>query len=103
MNAVTHLSGHATRYGKEIPMSSAESFGRSSFARFVNSPAGRLVRIIVGAGLIAWGYVLGETGTGITLMVVGLVPLAAGIMDWCLISALLGGPLSGGRVRDLQP
>jgi len=83
-------------------MSIAESFGRSSFSRFVNSPAGRLSRIIVGVGLLVWGYVLGETATGITLMVVGLVPLAAGIMDWCLISALLGGPLSGVRVRALQ-
>ncbi|MGD8278048.1 MAG: DUF2892 domain-containing protein [Gemmatimonadota bacterium] len=83
-------------------MSIAESFGRTGYAQFVNNPAGRLARIIVGAGLIAWGYVVGETGTGITLMVIGLVPLAAGIMDWCLISALLGGPLSGSRIRKPQ-
>jgi hypothetical protein len=30
-------------------------------------------------------------------MVVGLIPLAAGVFNLCLISALLGGPLSGGR------
>jgi len=33
-------------------------------------------------------------------MVAGLVPLAAGAFDWCLISALLGGPISGARIRE---
>lgn len=81
-------------------MSVAETFGRSGFARFVNSPAGRLARIIVGIGLIGWGYAQREGGGGLVLMVVGLVPLAAGTLDWCLISGLLGGPLSGARIRQ---
>lgn len=79
-------------------MSIAESFGRSGFARFINSSAGRIVRVVAGAGLIAWGYTLrGGTG-GLVLMAVGLVPLAAGLFNLCLISALLGGPISGTRV-----
>jgi len=80
-------------------MSIAESFGRSGFARFVNSPAGRIARVIVGIALVGWGYTLRGSGSGMALMVVGLIPLAAGILDWCLISALLGGPISGARVR----
>jgi hypothetical protein len=79
-------------------MSIAESFGRSSFAKFVNSPAGRVLRIAVGIGLIAWGYTGRGSGTALALMVVGLVPLAAGVFDLCLISALLGGPISGARI-----
>jgi hypothetical protein len=81
-------------------MSVAESFGRSAFARFINSPAGRIVRMIAGVGLIAWGYAQRGSGVGFALMLVGLVPLVAGALDWCLISALLGGPLSGARVRS---
>jgi hypothetical protein len=79
-------------------MSIAESFGRTGFAKFVNSPAGRVVRIVAGIGLIAWGYTGRGSGTALALMVVGLVPLAAGVFDLCLISALLGGPISGARI-----
>lgn len=79
-------------------MSLAESFGQSGFAQFVNSPAGRVVRLVVGLCLIGWGYVERSSGTGVVLMVVGLVPLAAGVFDLCLISALLGGPISGARI-----
>jgi hypothetical protein len=80
-------------------MSLAESFGKTGFARFVNSPAGRIARIAVGLGLIAWGYTQRAESKGMILMVVGLVPLAAGVFDLCLISALLGGPIRGSQVR----
>jgi len=78
-------------------MSIAESFGRSGFARFINSPAGRAVRVIAGLAIIGGGYTVGGTG-GVVLMIVGLVPIAAGVFNLCLISALLGGPLSGSRL-----
>lgn len=84
-------------------MTVAESFGRSSFARLMNSPAGRLVRVVAGIGLIAWGYTQRADVTGVVLMVVGLVPLAAGAFDLCLISALLGGPISGARIAKHKP
>ncbi len=80
-------------------MGIAESFGQSGFARFVNSSAGRLARLVAGIGLMAWGYMQGGSAMGLTLMLVGLVALAAGALDWCLISALLGGPISGARIR----
>lgn len=79
-------------------MSIAESFGRSRFAQFVNSPAGRLARVVTGAGLIGWGYTQRSTVTGLVFMAVGLVPLAAGSFNLCFISALLGGPISGARI-----
>ncbi len=76
----------------------AESFGRSGFARFINSPSGRVLRVVAGAGLIGWGYMqLGST-TGIVLITVGFVPLIAGLFNLCVISALLGGPISGRRL-----
>ena len=84
-------------------MSIAESFSRSGFARFVNSPAGRIARFVVGIGLIVWGYTQLDTAMGFVLIVIGLVPLAAGAFDLCLISALLGGPISGARLRGSKP
>jgi Inner membrane protein YgaP-like, transmembrane domain len=79
-------------------MSLAESFGRSSFAQFVNSPAGRVARIVVGIGLIGWGYTQSGIQAEVILMAIGLVPLAAGVFNLCLISALLGGTISGARI-----
>lgn len=80
-------------------MSLAQMFAHTGFARFVNSPAGRWTRIIVGIALIAWGYTQRGGTEGIVLLVVGLIPLLAGAFDWCLISALLGGPISGVVLR----
>jgi Protein of unknown function (DUF2892) len=81
-----------------VTVSLAESFGRSKFAQFINSPAGRLARLVIGVGLVAWGYTQRGTGTGLVYMAVGLVLLAAGAFNLCLISALLGGPISGARI-----
>lgn len=80
-------------------MSIAESFGRSGFARFINSPSGRVARLLVGIGLIVWGYTHVNTRLGFALIAIGLVPLAAGAFDLCLISAVLGGPISGAHIR----
>ncbi|MFI5206961.1 MAG: DUF2892 domain-containing protein [Gemmatimonadales bacterium] len=88
---------------REAAMSLAESFGKSGFAQFMNSPVGRIARVVVGLGLIAWGYTLRAESAGIALMVVGLVPLTAGTFNLCIISALLGGPLSGARLGKSKP
>jgi hypothetical protein len=84
-------------------MSLADSFAHTGFARFINSPAGRITRIVAGLGLIAWGYALRAGTGGIVLIVVGLIPLAAGLFNLCLISALLGGPISGSEVARGKP
>lgn len=84
-------------------MSLAESFGKSGFAQFVNSPVGRIARVVVGLALIGWGYTRRAESAGIVLMVVGLVPLIAGTFNLCLVSALLGGPLSGARLPKSKP
>ena len=82
-------------------MSIAESFGKSGFAKFINSPAGRIARLVVGIALVVWGYTLLVSVTGIFLIIIGLIPLVAGSFDLCLVSALLGGPVSGEKVREL--
>ena len=84
-------------------MSIAETFGQSAFARFVNSQSGRLIRLIAGGLLVGWGVMQRGSVTGLVLVVVGLVPLATGALDLCLISALLGGPIRGQRLRKRIP
>jgi hypothetical protein len=81
----------------------AESFAQSGFAQFVSSPTGRIARILAGLGLIGWGYTLRAGAAGSILMLVGLIPLAAGAFNLCLISALLGGPISGARLVKSNP
>lgn len=84
-------------------MSLADSFAHTGFARFINSPAGRITRIVAGLGLVAWGYAQHAGRGGIVLIVVGLIPLAAGLFNLCLISALLGGPIRGSEVARSKP
>jgi Na+/glutamate symporter len=62
------------------------------FARFMSSTLGRLLRIVAGIALIAIGlWTVGGTW-GIVLAVVGLVPLVAGIFNFCVFAPLFGGP-----------
>lgn len=84
-------------------MSKAESFARCGFAQFINSPAGRIGRIVAGLGIIGLGRALRDRTAGTVLTIAGLIPLTAGLFDLCLISPLLGGPLSGEGVRKLCP
>ena len=78
----------------------AEAFNRSGFSRFINSPAGRAFRLIAGATFVVVGYVFRHGTLGLLSMAWGVLPLSAGAFDLCYISAALGGPLSGARIRD---
>lgn len=69
------------------------------FVSFLASPAGRIVRILAGIALVAWGW-FGLGGiTGLIVAIVGLVPLLAGIFDFCVFAPLFGAPLSGSKIR----
>ena len=77
-----------------------DTFIRSDFSRFLNSPAGRLFRIVAGTGFLLVGYLYRDHALGLLSMAWGILPLSAGAFDICYISAVLGGPLSGARIRD---
>jgi len=69
------------------------------FVRFMASPAGRIIRILAGIGLIVWGL-LGIGGVnGYIVAAVGAAPLLTGVFDICVIGPLLGSPLSGRKIR----
>lgn len=66
-----------------------------AFARFTSQPAGRIIRAVTGLALILLGFlVMGGTG-GIVVGMIGFVPLAAGVFNFCLIGPLVGGYLDG--------
>lgn len=70
------------------------------FIKFMASTTGRIVRIVAGIGLIAWGL-LGITGTvGILVAVIGLVPLLAGLFDFCVFAPLFRNPFKGSEIRE---
>jgi len=75
------------------------AFNRSGLSRFLNSPAGRVFRLVAGAGFLAIGYVYRGHALGVLSMVWGALAFCAGAFDICFISALLGGPLSGAKIR----
>jgi len=69
------------------------------FVSFMASTAGRIVRIVVGLVLVVWGW-FGLGGTvGIIVAVIGLLPLVAGVFDFCIFAPLFGNPLSGAKIR----
>jgi len=69
------------------------------FVKFMASTTGRIVRIVAGIALIAWGFLgLGGT-TGVIVAVIGAVPLLAGLFDFCVFAPLFGAPLSGPKIR----
>ncbi|MBI4297125.1 MAG: hypothetical protein HY676_01180 [Chloroflexi bacterium] len=77
-----------------------ESFNQSGFSKFLNSPAGRIFRLVAGIGFFAVGYVYRDHVLGVLSMVWSAFPLSAGVFDNCYISAVLGGPLSGAKIRS---
>lgn len=70
-----------------------------SIIKFMVGGAGRIARIIAGIVLIALGLgVIGET-TGLIVAIIGVLPLVAGIFDFCIFAPLFKLPLSGPQVR----
>jgi len=67
------------------------------FTRFMATTAGRLVRLVAGALLLAAGPALG--GGWFVLAVVGLVPLFAAAFDVCLFAPLFSQPFRGRDAR----
>jgi hypothetical protein len=76
-----------------------EAFNRSGFSRFLNGPAGRVFRLAAGIGFLVVGYAYRGHALGVLSMAWSVLPISAGALDICYISALLGGPLSGAKIR----
>lgn len=66
---------------------------------FLASTAGRIVRILAGAALIAYGLLSLGGGAGIVVALIGAVPFLAGVFDGCVFAPLFGNPFSGQKIR----
>jgi len=69
------------------------------FVKFMASPTGRVIRVAAGIVLVVLGLLVVKNVGGIILAVVGLVPLVAGLFDFCVFAPLFGAPLSGPKIR----
>ncbi|MBN1430845.1 MAG: DUF2892 domain-containing protein [Anaerolineae bacterium] len=67
--------------------------------KFMSSSAGRIIRAVAGIALIVVGLLIVHGTGGIILAVVGLVPLVAGLFDFCVFAPLFGAPFAGPKVR----
>jgi hypothetical protein len=81
-------------------MSWHAAFNQSIFSKFLNRPAGRIFRLVAGAAFLVLGAIYRTIPLGVLSMVWGVFPLSAGAFDICYISAALGGPLSGAKIRS---
>jgi len=71
-------------------------------AKLLNSLAGRILRLVAGIGFLVVGYMYRDHALGVISMVWGVLPLSAGAFDICYVSAALGGPLSGKKIRNKE-
>jgi len=71
-----------------------------AFAEFMASPLGRGLRIAFGAFLIYLGLNVIQGVGGTVIAVLGIVPIATGILNLCILGPLLGAPM---RPKPLPP
>jgi hypothetical protein len=69
-----------------------------AFAKFMASAGGRAARIVAGLALIVGGCASHSTA-GYVVAVIGVLPLAAGALDWCVFAPLFGMPFRGCDIR----
>ncbi len=63
-------------------------------------PAGRGLRIVAGLVLIGIGAFRNPNDINWMLIIIGMIPLAAGLFDFCLIAPLFGYYFSGPKTRN---
>lgn len=69
-----------------------------TFALFMSSPAGRILRVVAGAALIAVGVVLQAPALWVAAPL-GAVVFLAGAFDVCVVAPFLRLPWTGRAIR----
>lgn len=69
------------------------------FLRFIASTPGRVTRVLAGLFLLTLGLFVLQGVAGTVVAVIGLMPLLAGALDFCVLAPLFGRPVSGPRLR----
>jgi hypothetical protein len=63
------------------------------------SSAGRIIRVVAGIVLVWLGFFVMHGVGGWIVGIIGLVPLVAGLFDFCVFAPLFGAPMSGPKIR----
>ena len=71
-----------------------------AFVTFMTGNTGRMLRIIAGIILMTVGVLVVKDTLGTVLAVVALIPLAGGLLDFCIVGAVLGYPFRGAAARE---
>ena len=69
------------------------------FVKWMASSAGRITRVLAGIVLVALALLVIHGVAGWIVAIVGLVPLLAGLFDFCVFAPLFGAPMSGPKIR----
>ena len=70
----------------------------NALIRFMASAAGRILRIVAGGGVIAYGLLAVGGSNGNLIAAIGLLPILTGAFNICVIAPLFGKPLCGSKV-----
>lgn len=65
------------------------------FARWMARPLGRGLRIVMGLVIVLLGFTQIDGTWGNVVAFLGLVPIAAGTLNFCLIAPLIHAPFWG--------
>ncbi len=71
-----------------------------AFVTFMTGNTGRMLRIVAGIVLMTVGVLVVKDTLGTVLAVVALIPLAGGVLDFCIVGAVLGYPFRGAAARE---
>jgi hypothetical protein len=72
------------------------------FVVFMQTPPGRAIRIVGGLAMIAGGPVFIGGLPGYALAAGGLVPLSAGLFDFCAMAPIFSVPWSDATIRAMS-
>jgi len=71
-----------------------------TFVTFMTSNQGRIMRIIAGIVLMSIGLFVIKDTLGTILALMALIPIAGGVLDFCVAGVLMGYPFSGAKARE---
>lgn len=84
------------------PINAKKSETLMSFARFLHSATGRILKLMLGIGLIVWGVVMLMSGGpmwSILLVVAGAAFALFGTVNVCPVAPMFGGTFSGRKMQ----
>ncbi|MCC6802062.1 MAG: DUF2892 domain-containing protein [Anaerolineae bacterium] len=71
-----------------------------TFVTFMTSNQGRMMRVIAGIILISIGLFVIKDTLGTFLALIALIPIAGGVLDFCVAGVLMGYPFRGANARE---